>query len=139
MGTKKVEASDDQAGPTTSTTDWNKVKINFKKADFKHSAVYSSSSGTGKKKQWRTLKQILAAEQALEWPASALTYSSIDGPPSFKPAKKYSDVSGLPAAYTDPQTKLHYAVSEEFQAIRKMPSDIVAGYLTLRRANTQLQ
>ena len=39
----------------------------------------------------------------------------------------------------DPQTKLNYTVSEEFQIIRKMPSDIVAGYLTLRRANTQLQ
>ena len=38
-----------------------------------------------------------------------------------------------------PQTKLNYTVSEEFQIIRKMPSDIVAGYLTLRRANTQLQ
>ena len=93
----------------------------------------------------------MTSEQALEWPqesakaspgkfnSKVVTYSSIDGPPSFKPAKKYSDISGLPANYTDPQTKLNYAVSEEFQLIRKMPSDIVAGYLTLRKANTQLQ
>ena len=68
-----------------------------------------------------------------------ITYSSIDAPPSFLPAKKYSDISGLPALYTDPQTKLNYSTPEEFKLIRKLPSDIVAGYLTLRRANIQLQ
>ena len=35
--------------------------------------------------------------------SKVVTYGSIDAPPSFKPAKKYSDVSGLPAVYTDPQ------------------------------------
>ena len=78
-------------------------------------------------------------EQGLDWPEDAVRYSTLDAPPSFKPAKKYSDLSGLEAVYTDPQTKLHYAVAEEFKTIRKMPSDIVAGYLTMRRANVQLQ
>ena len=68
-----------------------------------------------------------------------VTYSTIDAPPSFRPAKKYSDISGMPACYTDPHTKLNYSTAEEFKLIRKLPSDIVAGYLTLRRANTQLQ
>ena len=68
-----------------------------------------------------------------------LTYSTIDAPPSFLPAKKYSDISGLVAPYTDPHTKLNYSAGDEFKLIRKLPSDIVAGYLTLRRANTQLQ
>ena len=53
--------------------------------------------------------------------------------------KKYSDISGLEAAYTDPQTRLNYACAEEFAEIRKLPGDIVEGYLALRRANTQLQ
>ncbi len=66
-------------------------------------------------------------------------YWSIDAPPSFSPAKKYSDLSGLPAKYTDPQTKLRYATAEEFKAIRKMPGDVVASYLALRKANTPLQ
>ena len=57
----------------------------------------------------------------------------------LRPDKKYSDISGLEAAYTDPQTKLNYACAEEFSEIRKLPSDIVEGYLTLRKANTQLQ
>ena len=70
---------------------------------------------------------------------AVITYSTIDAPPSFRPAKKYSDISGLPAVYTDPHTKLNYSNAEEFKLIRKLPSDIVAGYLTMRRANIQLQ
>ena len=48
----------------------------------------------------------------------SIHFSSIDAPPSFLPAKKYSDVSGLEAKYTDPQTKLHYANADEFKVIR---------------------
>merc|ERR1712126_283953 len=80
----------DQTSSSTSqlsSTDWNKVEISFKRKDFQHSYVmpststsqtnvsanslsgssYNSSSQTAKakKKQWRTLKQILAAEQVL--------------------------------------------------------------------------
>lgn len=47
--------------------------------------------------------------------------------------------SGLETSYTDPQTKLNYATAEEFQEIRRMPSDLIQGYLTLRRANNMLQ
>ena len=54
--------------------------------------------------------------QSLPWPS--LHFASIDAPPSFLPAKKYSDVSGLEAKYTDPQTKLNYANADEFKVIR---------------------
>nr|CAD7596770.1 unnamed protein product [Timema genevievae] len=64
--------------------------------------------------------------------------SSIDALPSFKPVKKYSDISGLLAKYTDPQTKLHFAVAEEFSTVRSLPMDITAGYLSLRRANNPM-
>lgn len=60
--------------------------------------------------------------------------SSLNAPPSLKPAKKYSDISGLEAPYTDPQTKLHYRNAEEFRIIRTLPSDIIQGYLALRGA-----
>jgi len=106
----------------------------FKNPNFKHLNIVGN-----KKKPWKTLKQILSAEQSLTWPEDAITYSSLEAPPSFRPAKKYSDISGIEANYTDPQTKLHYACSEEFAEIRKLPSDIVQGYLALRKANTQLQ
>lgn len=107
-----------------------KVGLKFKNQDFVHANVQN-----GKKKPWKTLKQILAQEQSVEWEESAITYSSVDAPPSFRPAKKYSDLSGLATTYTDPQTKLNYASAEEFTEIRRMPSDLIQGYLTLRKAN----
>lgn len=62
--------------------------------------------------------------------------SSINAPPSFVPAKKYSDISGLIAPYTDPMSKLHYHNSEEFVTVRNLPSDLTAGYLALRGASS---
>ncbi|XP_024943692.1 INO80 complex subunit C isoform X2 [Cephus cinctus] len=55
-------------------------------------------SSSGKKRTWRSLKQVLAQERSLPWPSEVVHYSSINAPPSFKPAKKYSDISGLPAS-----------------------------------------
>lgn len=107
----------------------------FKNKDFQHANV----TADGKRKPWKPLKQIIAQEQSLPWPDSAVTYSSLDAPPSFKPAKKYADLSGLEAPYTDPQTKLNYATGEEFTEIRRLQSDIIQGYLSLRKANSSLQ
>lgn len=38
------------------------------------------------------------------------------------------------ANYTDPQTKLRFSSSEEFSYIRQLPTDVVTGYLMLRKA-----
>lgn len=65
-----------------------------------------------------------------------VTDSSVNAPPSFVPAKKYSDISGLIAPYTDPQTKLNYHNADEFNTVRSLPSDLTAGYLTLRGATS---
>ena len=100
------------------------------KRSFSQSVIVSGKKG----KQWKGLKQLLTQEQPEE-----SSYATLDAPPSFKPAKKFSDISGLEANYTDPHTKLHYANIAEFKIIKKLPSDLVNGYLTLRRANTQLQ
>ncbi|XP_063698308.1 INO80 complex subunit C [Culicoides brevitarsis] len=96
----------------------------------------SKSPKTNKKRVWKSLKQILQTERSLKWPEEAVTYSSLNPPPSFKPPKKYSDISGLIAYYTDPQTKLHYHNSEEYQTIKTLPSDLTAGYLALRGATS---
>lgn len=61
--------------------------------------------------------------------------SSVTAPPSLYPPKKYSDISGLIAPYTDPQTKLRYHNAEEYQTVRTLPSDLTAGYLALRGAS----
>ncbi|XP_029207937.1 INO80 complex subunit C-like [Acropora muricata] len=101
----------------------------FKDVNFEHSGV-----NAGKKKIWKNLKQIMGLERGLPWKQDDPTYSSIDAPPSFKPAKKYADLSGLPAKYKDPSTGIQYNNSMEFGSIRSLPMDIVSGYLALRKA-----
>ena len=39
------------------------------------------------------------------------------------------------ANYADPQTKLRFTSSEEFSYIRLLPTDVVTGYLALRKAS----
>ncbi|XP_065221180.1 INO80 complex subunit C [Planococcus citri] len=102
-------------------------KFVFKDRSFSH---YRNVSN--KKKIWKSLKQIISQERNLPWAKDVIHYSSIVAPPLFKPAKKYSDISGLPAKYMDPQTKLYYSMVEEFSTVRSLPSDIITGYLTLR-------
>ncbi|XP_057318136.1 INO80 complex subunit C [Microplitis mediator] len=106
----------------------------FKNPEFQQK--FRPMSVSGKKRTWRSLKQVLTQEKSLPWPAGFVHYSSINAPPSFRPAKKYSDISGLQARYTDPQTKLYYAVAEEFATVRSLPMDITAGYLALRGASS---
>ncbi|XP_064614270.1 INO80 complex subunit C-like [Liolophura sinensis] len=105
----------------------------FKDPNFLHST--KGAAGNKKTRIWKNLKQIIAAERSLPWKPDDATYGTIDAPPSFKPAKKYSDLTGLPAKYRDPHTKIRYASPEEFARISYLPSDMVTGYLALRKAN----
>ncbi|XP_014863951.1 PREDICTED: INO80 complex subunit C [Poecilia mexicana] len=119
---------------STPTTTETVVKAPpFKDNTFMHSGLGGAAAGK-KNRTWKNLKQILALERTLPWKLSDPNYYNIDAPPSLKPAKKYSDISGLPANYTDPQTKLRFTSSEEFSYIRLLPTDVVTGYLTLRKA-----
>lgn len=45
-----------------------------------------------------------------------------DAHPSLLPTKKYCDITGLPARYTDPKTKLRYHDLEVFNVIRQLVS-----------------
>ncbi|XP_074540012.1 INO80 complex subunit C [Halichoeres trimaculatus] len=105
----------------------------FKDPIFMHSGIGGAAAGK-KNRTWKNLKQILALERTLPWKLNDPNYYNIDAPPSLLPTKKYSDISGLPANYTDPQTKLRFTSSEEFSYIRLLPSDVVTGYLALRKA-----
>ncbi|XP_069051100.1 INO80 complex subunit C isoform X2 [Lepisosteus oculatus] len=70
--------------------------VPFKDQSFVHSGIGGAAAGK-KNRTWKNLKQILAAERALPWQLNDPNYCNIDAPPSFKPARKYSDISGLPA------------------------------------------
>ncbi|XP_071326576.1 INO80 complex subunit C isoform X2 [Trachinotus anak] len=120
------------SGPTATTESTAKPPP-FKDPTFMHSGIGGAAAGK-KNRTWKNLKQILALERTLPWKLNDPNYYNIDAPPSLKPAKKYSDISGLPANYTDPQTKLRFTSSEEFSYIRLLPTDVVTGYLALRKA-----
>lgn len=71
----------------------------------------------------------------------AATYTNIESAPSFHPSsqRRYCDVTGLSAPYTDPKTRLRYHDKEVFAVIRTMPQNVVEGYLAARGAHTVLK
>jgi len=48
---------------------------------------------------------------------SACRYTGIEAPPSLLPAKKYCDLTGLEAKYTDPKSKLRYFSATEYAQV----------------------
>ncbi|KAM9805292.1 INO80 complex subunit C-like [Syngnathus typhle] len=123
-----------ESTPLTSASTESTVKPPpFKDPSFMHSGIGGAAAGK-KNRTWKNLKQILVLERTLPWTLDDPNYYNIDAPPSLKPSKKYSDISGLPASYTDPQTKLRFTSTEEFSYIRLLPTDVVTGYLALRKA-----
>ncbi|KAF5904336.1 INO80 complex subunit C, partial [Clarias magur] len=85
---KLVSTADVGAEPVTKP-------LSFKDPNFVHSGIGGAAAGK-KNRTWKNLKQILAAERALPWKITDPNYYNIDAPPSLKPPKKYSDISGLP-------------------------------------------
>ncbi|CAK8678953.1 unnamed protein product [Clavelina lepadiformis] len=95
---------------------------------------YRENGFSTRTKVWKNLKQIMNAQKS-QSSNGEVTYASIDAPPPVKPVKKYSDISGLPAFYTDPHTKLRYSNSDEYRQIQHISSDTVVGLLALRQAS----
>jgi INO80 complex subunit C len=88
-------------------------------------------------------QQALAASLAV--PASngppAVTYTNIESAPSLHPSsqRRYCDITGLSAPYTDPKTRLRYHDKEVFGLIRTMGQATTESYLAARGAHTVLK
>eukprot|EP00249_Psilotum_nudum_P011346 c23116_g1_i1 orf=278-673(-) len=95
--------------------------------------------GQARGRHWKHLKQILQTENYHLYPASEPNYVNIEAPPSMYPAKKYCDITGFEAPYTDPRTKLRFANTEIFKRIRSLPNEYIQGYLALRNAAVVLK
>jgi len=65
--------------------------------------------------------------------------TSIEAPLSVLPPRKYCDISGFPAPYTDPRTKLRFCDATMYQVIRTLSDDEVQRYLAFRNANVVLK
>jgi len=70
-----------------------------------------------------------------------VTYTNIESAPSLHPSSQrhYCDITGLPAPYTDPKSRLRYHNSEIFRAIRLLGQGSTEGYLAARGAHTVLK
>ncbi|WOL01870.1 INO80 complex subunit C [Canna indica] len=90
--------------------------------------------GQSRGRHWKHLKQIVQAENYSSLPAHEPNYLNIESPPSMYPSKKYCDITGFEAPYTDPRTSLRYANPGVFKRIRGLPDDQIQRYLTLRNA-----
>lgn len=82
-----------------------------------------------------------SASQQASAPAISVTYTNIESAPSLSPAnqKRYCDITGLPASYTDPKTRLRYADREVFGVIRSLPQGVAEQYLGARGAAVVLK
>ena len=69
----------------------------------------------------------------------SVTYTSIAAAPSFKPKRKYCDITGLPAKYTEPTTGLHYYNKELYPVVRALSTSQVQEYKAARGAATVLK
>ncbi|KAI9887640.1 MAG: hypothetical protein M1823_000504 [Watsoniomyces obsoletus] len=69
------------------------------------------------------------------------TYTNIESAPSLHPAhqKHYCDITGLPAPYTDPKTRLRYHNKEVFGVVRGLGQGVAEKYLEVRGAHSVLK
>ncbi|SJX64716.1 uncharacterized protein SRS1_15533 [Sporisorium reilianum f. sp. reilianum] len=67
------------------------------------------------------------------------TYYSVEAPPSLRPAKKYCDVTGLIAPYTDPKSGLRYHSVEVYEIIKQFGPGVDNAYLSLRGDGSQIK
>ncbi|KAF9488793.1 hypothetical protein BDN71DRAFT_407257 [Pleurotus eryngii] len=64
------------------------------------------------------------------------TYSSIEAPPSFLPQRRYCDITGLEAPYTDPATGLRYHDKSVYELIKSLSTSSAKDYLSARGVNS---
>ncbi|KNE64209.1 hypothetical protein AMAG_09252 [Allomyces macrogynus ATCC 38327] len=101
-------------------------------------------------KKYRALPNLLSHQQAVDVARAAAvaaelgeeatsptsvvgpSYTSIRTAPSVRPNRKYCDVTGLPANYTDPVSGLHYYDKEVYQYIKGLSSGALQQYMRLR-------
>ncbi|KXJ95377.1 hypothetical protein Micbo1qcDRAFT_171764 [Microdochium bolleyi] len=71
--------------------------------------------------------------------APSATYTNIESAPSLAHTKRYCDITGLPAPYLDPKSRLRYHNREVFGFIRSLPQGVGEQYLEARGAHTVLK
>ena len=82
-----------------------------------------------------TSPRLFSSSSLLSSPfSSALLYSEMEAGPSFRPAKRYSDISGFESRYSDPSSGLRFDSPDEYARIRLLPANVIEGLLEWRNA-----
>ncbi|KAI1779759.1 hypothetical protein F4818DRAFT_152303 [Hypoxylon cercidicola] len=71
--------------------------------------------------------------------APTATYTNIESAPSLAHTRRYCDITGLPAPYLDPKSRLRYHNREVFGFVRTLPQGAAEQYLEARGAHTVLK
>ncbi|KAL6807886.1 YL1 nuclear protein C-terminal domain-containing protein [Trichoderma sp. SZMC 28013] len=87
----------------------------------------------------KTLKPPVGGAGAGAVSAPNATYTNIESAPSLAHSKHYCDITGLPAPYLDPKTRLRYHNREVFGLIRTLPQSSAEQFLAARGAHTVLK
>ncbi|EKM77540.1 hypothetical protein AGABI1DRAFT_115119 [Agaricus bisporus var. burnettii JB137-S8] len=74
--------------------------------------------------------------KAVEEDEETPTYTSIEAPPSIWPQKRYCDITGLEAPYTDPATGLRYHDKSVYEVVRNLSASTAKEYLSARGVNS---
>lgn len=71
----------------------------------------------------------------------SISYTNIESAPSLHPSSQrhYCDVTGLPAPYTDPKSRLRYHNGEIYSIVRTLGQHPKEAYLAARGAHTVLK
>lgn len=87
------------------------------------------------------LEKNLKAANASYAGGPAVTYTNIESAPSLSPAHqhRYCDLTGLPAPYTDPKTRLRYHNREVFGVVRTLGQGVAENFLEARGAHVVLK
>lgn len=85
------------------------------------------------------LEKTLKAPSGAAITAPSATYTNIESAPSLAHSKRYCDVTGLPAPYMDPKTRMRYHNREVFGLIRSLPQTSAEMFLEARGAHTVLK
>ena len=89
-------------------------------------------------KKRRTLKQVLRESNALDAKYGLEDHMSVEVPNSKLPPRKYCDITGYEAKYTDPKSKLRYCSVGVMRLIRSLPENILQKYISIRKGDLGL-
>eukprot|EP00127_Corallochytrium_limacisporum_P004277 Clim_evm222s157 gene=Clim_evmTU222s157 len=105
-------------------------QVKFKRID------RTGNIGVKGRKRPKYLKHMISALQEHPTLGNSVTYLTIAAPPSVRPIRKYCDLCGLPAKYTEPKSGIQYHHADEYRAILNIPEHIKQELVNIRKEKT---